>query len=140
MICLKCATKELIAVNERREPVYGTCLVCRKISNVYPTLVELTVKLTYFKNTGKYYAIGDFTVPANPAPALHVIWRKVQRLADKGELPGLLKGANEFLILVDVPNHPHNHLHIMNMKTMFQQELPMFIQEALNSGDGIYRP
>jgi hypothetical protein len=69
--------------------------------------------LTYFKTHGgtygkggKYYAEGKYD-----SELVHMddIWDEVIQLREKGELPGLARGAKEFHILIEVPKHPHNH-------------------------------
>jgi hypothetical protein len=45
---------------------------------------------------------------------LHQIWELVRRMRSEGRLEGLVEGAGkEFMILVNVPGHPHEHPHII---------------------------
>ena len=66
----------------------------------------LCVNLTYFKDTGKYYSdswyFSQFT-------DLGDIWNEVRQMWHNGPLPGLSGTKCEFLVLVDVPDHEHNH-------------------------------
>lgn len=72
----------------------------------------LRVKLTYFKKNGKFYDEGSFEV-LNSIP-LHTVWNRVREMRENGRLPGLVEGAGrEFMILVNVPGHPHEHPHII---------------------------
>lgn len=72
----------------------------------------LQVGLTYFKKSGKFYAEGSFEV-LNSIP-LHTVWDRVREMRENGRLPGLVEGAGrEFMILVNVPGHPHEHPHII---------------------------
>lgn len=66
------------------------------------------VNLTYFKRTGKYYSDGFYT---SDLDSLNDIWMEVNKLVDSGSLPGLVKekGRSEFIVSIDVPDHPNNH-------------------------------
>jgi hypothetical protein len=63
------------------------------------SLVGTTVKLTYFKLTGKYYAEGEYV-----AQQRHVfeVVDEVREMRRRGELPGLCRGACEFIIHISV--------------------------------------
>jgi len=68
----------------------------------------MKVKLTYFKSdTGKYYSDGTFEC----SDTLHMyeIFYLVRELATNRKLPGLVDGSYGWIILIDVPEHPHNH-------------------------------
>ena len=69
----------------------------------------MRVKLTYFKWSGKYYTNGQYDTKLT---SLLDIWNEVVHKQEAGHLPGLAQEAREFLILVRVPTHPHNHPHI----------------------------
>ena len=74
----------------------------------------MKVHLTYFKWTGKYYDEAEYEVPDNTS--LLDIWDEVEKWQSNGTLPGLVcspNGYKEFYILVDVPGHPHNVLHLI---------------------------
>lgn len=68
------------------------------------------VELTYFRESGKYYCHGEYEAPDVP---LYHIWSQVMRMKDNGNLPGLVRGANEFHVLINVPGHPHDHPHLI---------------------------
>lgn len=75
------------------------------------------VKLLYFKNFGgrhgkggKYYSEGEYQTEEQD---LGKIWDEVERKRAAGDLPGLVPGAKEFHVLIDVPNHPINHPHLI---------------------------
>lgn len=73
---------------------------------------ELTVKLVYFKRSGKFYDQSEFRVYASWS--LYEIWNLVRKLREEGRLPGLVDGAGrEFMILVNVPGHRHEHPHLI---------------------------
>jgi hypothetical protein len=73
---------------------------------------ELTVKLTYFKKSGKFYDEAEFRAYTNWE--LYQIWHLVRKLREGGRLPGLVDGAGrEFMILVNVPGHRHEHPHLI---------------------------
>jgi hypothetical protein len=70
--------------------------------------------LTYFLPTGKYYSSSeDLTVPGTMP--LYEIWSIIDGKISAESLPGLIKGHSEFIVLVEVPGHPHNHPHLMNV-------------------------
>lgn len=88
------------------------------------TGTPMRVKLTYFKPTGKFYASGEFDsqCPSHEltrypewiiGPYLHAIWVEVAVLVEAKRLPGLEEGHSDFLVSVDVPDHPHNHPHLI---------------------------
>jgi hypothetical protein len=73
---------------------------------------ELTVQLTYFKRSGKFYDKSEFQAYANWP--LYEIWNLVRKLREEGRLPGLVDGAGrEFMILINVPGHRHEHPHLI---------------------------
>lgn len=73
------------------------------------------VRLTYFKRSGKFYTEGSLEVLEGAD--LTAIWELVREIRKKGRLPGLsqgeLIGGPEFIVLVNVPGHPHEHPHII---------------------------
>jgi hypothetical protein len=87
----------------------------------------MRVKLTYFKPGGKYYSSGEYTTDlpvhdiGHPAshprstnsPYLFEIHNEVRRMAEERRCPDLVEGHSQFLVLVDVPEHPHNHPHLI---------------------------
>ena len=70
----------------------------------------MLVKLTYFKTSGKYYS--ECTYISNK-DSLFGIWDEVKRRKEAGCLWGLVSGHSSYHILVDVPNHPHEHPHLI---------------------------
>lgn len=67
----------------------------------------MLVKLTYFKPGGKYYSSGEYNTEV---VALFEVWEEVRRFRRRGKLPGLIEGGGkDFIILVDAPEHQHNH-------------------------------
>jgi hypothetical protein len=85
----------------------------------------MLVKLTYFKPTGKYYTSGEYTTEIPPiqlgnsvqgavhGPPLWKVWDEVKGMLEAKRLPGLVDGHSDFWVLVDVPDHPHNHPHLV---------------------------
>ena len=65
-----------------------------------------TVKLTYFRRSGKYYTEGEYN---SEKRHMHEIFDEVQLKSEMGTLPGLMKGHSDFIVLIDVPEHPNNH-------------------------------
>jgi len=66
----------------------------------------MRVNLTYFKETGKYYSEGHYNTSTAD---LFSIWDEVRRMRIFKTLPGLIIGHSNFIVLVDVPWHPHRH-------------------------------
>ena len=69
-----------------------------------------TVKLTYFKRTGKYYTSGEFE---SPEKTLSEIWEDIKKMTSEGNWPGLVDGQHDFIIHIEVPGHPHDHPKLM---------------------------
>jgi len=67
------------------------------------------VKLTYFKKSGKYYTDGEYR---SEKLGIDEIFAEVRKMLSQGIRPGLVNChpfENEFLCLVEVPDHPHSH-------------------------------
>lgn len=73
----------------------------------------MKVKLTYFKQSGKYYSEGEYDTEKE---YLFKVFEEVKKMAEDGCLPGLMSGRSEFHVLIDVPDHPHNHPHLVLAK------------------------
>lgn len=83
----------------------------------------MKVQLTYFKPNGKYYARGEYETQVRSlaltwpvgvmAPPLYEISKEVAQLKGRRRLPGLNPGHSDFHVLIDVPDHPHNHPHMI---------------------------
>lgn len=69
-----------------------------------------TVKLTYFKSSGKYYSEGCYV-----SRQLHLfeIFEELDAMLACGTRPGMVDGPNDYFVVVDVPAHPHNHPHLI---------------------------
>lgn len=70
----------------------------------------MKVLLDYFKPNGKWYSDGEYETDRTD---LWIIWNEVEEMQILGELPDLVEGAREFIISVDVPEHPHRHPHLI---------------------------
>lgn len=68
------------------------------------------VELTYFKDTGKYYATGSYTTHRDD---LGDVWEEVRLMLFNGNRPGLVDGSDGFHVLVEVPGHPHAHPRLL---------------------------
>jgi hypothetical protein len=68
------------------------------------------VKLTYFKDSGKYYSCGEYT---SKEWDLHQVFKEVGNLSRYRKLPDLISGHSDFLVLISVPEHPHDHPHMI---------------------------
>ena len=81
----------------------------------------MKVVLTYFRASGKYYGDAEFESTKNSIvdgigendqshPPLFHVWAEVQEMRDTGRLPGLiLNSGKDFIILISVPEHQHDH-------------------------------
>lgn len=69
----------------------------------------MKVKLNYFKKTGKWYSEGEYETQLTPENGLYEVWDEVEEMFRKGKRPGLIDGAQEFHVLIRVPDHPHDH-------------------------------
>lgn len=68
----------------------------------------MEVKLTYFKDTGKYYSEGEYESVYGIDCFLGDVWNEVRRRRSIYKLPNISDGSY-FIILVEVPDHPNNH-------------------------------
>lgn len=70
----------------------------------------MIVKLTYFKLSGKYYSEGHYVTHKEH---LFEIWDEVRGMQRTKNLPGLMHGHSEFVVLVNVPEHRHRHPYLI---------------------------
>jgi len=70
----------------------------------------MKVKLDYFRTAGKWYSSSEYQ---SSLVGLHEIWQEVSTMSHEGHLPGLVEGCSGFIVLVDVPDHPHRHPHLV---------------------------
>jgi len=68
------------------------------------------VKLTYFREFGKYYSSGSYV---SSKEHLFEIWKEIATMQKEKKLPGLIEGATFPIIWVKVPMHPHRHPHLV---------------------------
>jgi hypothetical protein len=62
------------------------------------------VKLTYFKESGKYYSNGEYETKQQ---MMYDVYEEVRQMQKDGKLPGLVDGGGkEFTVLVEIPDHP----------------------------------
>lgn len=66
----------------------------------------MKVQLTYFRLNGKFYTDGEYDTDV---VHLFQIFEQVDRLRRERKLPGLKDGHSPFIVLVEVPDHPHDH-------------------------------
>lgn len=71
---------------------------------------KITVNLTYFKDTGKYYSSGSFKTTHKP---LYMIFEEVINMMKLGKRPGLIDGNSGFHVLIEVPEHENNHPRLL---------------------------
>ena len=70
----------------------------------------LKVNLTYFKESGKYYSGGSYQ---SEHKALYEIWEDVEKMLSQGKRPGLVNGSDGFHVSIEVPEHEHDHPHLL---------------------------
>lgn len=68
------------------------------------------VELLYFHEGGKWGYEGSYI---SKKTYLHQIWEEVIIMQVAGKLPGVLPGSHDFIISVDVPDHPNRHPHLL---------------------------
>ncbi len=73
----------------------------------------MKVKMDYFRPNGKYQSEGEFETSPKP---IHQIWEEVRALRDIRNLPGLIEGHGLYLVAIDVPEHEHNHPHLITIE------------------------
>ena len=73
----------------------------------------MKVNLQYFKASGKYYSSGSYETRLTPEDGLFHVFEEVAQMRAWGRLPGLIEGHSEFAVLIDVPEHPHNHPRLL---------------------------
>lgn len=69
-----------------------------------------TVRLMYFKSSGKYYAQGEYSTNME---GMWAIFAEVKAMLSRGQRPGLVDGHSGYSVVVDCPEHPHNHPALM---------------------------
>lgn len=70
----------------------------------------LKVRLDYFKQNGKWYTEAEFETEHKP---LLEIWDEIIEKLVSGDPPGLVNWHNDFMVLVNVPEHEHAHPYII---------------------------
>lgn len=73
----------------------------------------MKVRLTYFKPSGTYYSDGEYDYLADEKTLMLDIWQDVAEKLEVRQLPGLIPGHDPKIVLVDVPDHPNNHPHLV---------------------------
>jgi hypothetical protein len=71
----------------------------------------MQVKLDYFKPNGKWCTEGEYR--EHQTKPLHEIWQDVKQMLLDKTLPGLCVDHSLFIVSVDVPEHEHNHPHLI---------------------------
>jgi len=95
----------------------------------------MKVVLQYFRESGKWYSEGEYNTDKKH---LFDIWEEVLSMVRTKRLPGLVEDHSDYYVLIDVPQHPHRHPHLIVLKPY--TGVNRVLDEALNSGDGTYKP
>ena len=124
IVCIDCVEKHIIPTSDAVVHWSGSlrCDRCKKLVAVHDLRKasdKMEVKLTYFKPNGKFYATGSFEV--SEGKLIHEIFDLVAEKAVAQKLPGFNEGHGEFIVLVDVPQHPHNHPALINTESVLMQ-------------------
>lgn len=82
----------------------------------------MLVKLRYFKPNGTWYCDGSYETEL---AHLWEIFEDVRQLRWDSRLPGV--NGNDWLVLVEVPKHPHNHPCMIGVNELnwVQPEIPI---------------
>lgn len=125
-VCKDCADKHLIPIDGRISTGSMKCCWCAEAqTDLYHAKDKVQVKLTYFKPNGKYYAGGDFWM-TGLGVRMDQIFDLVEQKAVSQTLPGFNEGHGEFIVLVDVPRHPHNFPALINTEAVLMQKEKKF--------------
>lgn len=141
LLCVDCSLRLCIAIFGTHPPnTVNHCSACRYKGDkgVFQVKKRLRVKLTYFKPTGKLYGEGQMEMPGNMP--LHELWSIIKGLISARQLPGLKEGHSEYMVHVEVPGHPHECPHILNADNATDGTRLEFLDQALNEGNGVYKP
>ncbi len=68
-----------------------------------------TVKLTYFKESGKYYSSAEFNVDESSYTHFYQVFDLVENMQRNGDLPELTRGTAWPIILVTSDDHPNSY-------------------------------
>lgn len=69
------------------------------------------VKITYFKESGKYYSEGEYT--STKAEMFEIFEECIAMRFSGKPAPGLSSDGSGFYWLIEVPTHPHDHPHLI---------------------------
>lgn len=81
-----------------------------KIVPIEDRSTTITVRLNYFTPTGKWYTDAQFLTTNKP---LYEIWEEVDDKLRRRRLPGLVPNHSRYMVVIDVPEHEHNHPHLL---------------------------
>ena len=134
IVCITCADKHLIPIGRPAKPHWTGSCRCERCGELKRTeflryaAEKFTVLLTYFKPNGKFYAIVEFEVHSGrPIPE---IFDLVQEKAVAQKLPGFKEGHGEFIVLINIPAHPHNFPQLVNTEAVLMQEKKSFFRQG----------
>jgi hypothetical protein len=76
----------------------------------------MQVKLDYFRKDrpGKWYSEGELEV--DETLPLYEIWEHIDWLREHRRLPSLIEGHSDYIVLVNVPGHRHEHPHLLGVR------------------------
>lgn len=96
----------VIAVPHQRRKLPESAYFFVPFDSVQPLPTSFEVKLTYFKEAGKYYAHAEYVTYCKH---LWQMWEEIRGMMTSRTLPGLQSGHSNYIVQVDVPEHPFNH-------------------------------
>jgi len=65
-----------------------------------------TIKVTYFKPSGKFYAEGEYETFLDH---MFEVFEEFEEMLKKGVRPGLVNGHSNFTAVLDCDNHPFGY-------------------------------
>jgi len=65
-----------------------------------------TIKVTYFKQSGKFYAEGEYETSLS---YMFEVFREFEEMLKKGIRPGLVNGHSNFIAVLDCEGHPKGY-------------------------------
>jgi hypothetical protein len=81
----------------------------------------VNVKLIYFKASGKYYSEGDINLETTD---FYSTIKTIRQLREEGNLPGLVRGAKDFIILITREDMSLPHLLPIEKESR-ERDLPL---------------
>ena len=70
----------------------------------------MNVKLTFFKDTGKYYSGATYESDLPASEPIYRFWEEVERMrVNRDSRTGLSSGGADFFCVIEIPDHSMSH-------------------------------